>query len=138
MINLMKADIYRIFRGKGLYITIGFMLLLWFLQSFGMMESIGISSESMESPDVIVSKLTGSAVPLIMMRANDNLLYILLPIIIFIASVDFSSGTVKNILINGISRTKYYFSKLILAMLFCSIMLFSCIVIPKFIVLLVI
>ena len=51
-----------------------------------------------------------------------------------IGSGDFSSGTLKNILINGLARTKYYFSKLMLAMLFSTIMLISSIVIPTIIV----
>ena len=134
MINLIKADVYRVFSSKGIYITLGFLLTLCILQSFGWMESIGISSSSMEGIDAEITQLTGRMVPLIMMRSNDNLLYILLPLIVFIASVDFSSGTAKNVLANGISRTQYYFSKLILSMLFCIAMLVSSIVMSTIIV----
>jgi len=134
MINLIKADVYRVFRGKGIYITMGFLFVLCILQSFGMMESIGISSENMEGAEEVVTQLTGKMVPMIMMRANDNLLYLLLPVIIFISAADFSSGTAKNVLANGVSRTNYYFSKLILSMLFCIVMSVSSIVIPTIIV----
>jgi len=134
MINLIKADIYRVFRGKGIYITMGFLFALCILQSFGMMESIGISSASMEGAEEVVTGLSGKMVPMIMMRANDNLLYLLLPVIIFISAADFSSGTAKNVLANGVSRTNYYFSKLILSMLFCIVMSVLSIVIPTIIV----
>lgn len=134
MINLIKADIYRIVRGKGIYITGAILLVLFVLQAFGEIGSIGISSDDMEGATAIVKGLTGREAPLNVMRANDNLLYFLLPIIIFIASVDFSSGTAKNVLSNGISRTKYYFAKLILSMLFCTVILISSVIIPTTIV----
>lgn len=133
MINLIKADIYRIFRSKGIYITMTILLVIFVLQAFGEVGSIGISSDEMEGAEAVVQLLTGRTAPLNVMRANDNLLYFLLPIIIFISSVDFSSGTAKNVLSNGISRTRYYFSKLILSMLFCTLILISSIVIPTII-----
>lgn len=134
MINLIKADMYRIFRSKGIYITMALLLGLFVLQAFGEIGSIGISSDEMEGAEEIVQLLTGRTAPLNVMKANDNLIYFLLPIIIFISSVDFSSGTAKNVLSNGVSRTKYYFSKLILSMLFCTVILISSIVIPTIIV----
>lgn len=134
MINLIKADIYRIFRSKGIYITTAILLVLFLLQAFGEIGSIGISSDDMEGADEIVQLLTGRTAPLNVMKANDNLLYFLLPIIIFVSSADFSSGTAKNVLANGVSRTKYYFSKLILSMLFCTVLLIFSIVIPTSIV----
>ncbi|XMB66303.1 ABC transporter permease subunit [Mycoplasmatota bacterium zrk1] len=134
MINLIKADIYRIFRGKGIYITIGFLLGLCSLQAFGGIDSLGVSSSSMEGIDEVIPLVTGRIAPLIMMRTNDNLLYLLLPIIIIISSVDFSSGTAKNVLVNGVSRSKYYLSKLVLTMLFCIILLVFSIVIPTIII----
>lgn len=134
MINLIKADLYRIFRSKGIYITTGLLLVLFVLQARGEIDSIGVSSSEMEGIEEVVQQLTGIIAPLIIMKGNDNLLYFLLPIIIFIASVDFSSGTAKNVLSNGVSRTKYYFSKLILSMLFCTVILASSIVIPTIIV----
>ena len=134
MTNLIKADLYRILRSKGIYITTTILLVLFVLQAFGEIGSIGISSDEMEGATEIVKGLTGRTAPLNVMRANDNLIYFLLPIIIFISSVDFSSGTAKNVLSTGVSRTKYYFSKLILSMLFCALILISSIVIPTTIV----
>ncbi len=134
MINLIKSDIYRLLRSKGIYITIAFLIILCVLQSFGMMGSIGISSSSMEGLEETVKEITGRMTPFTMMKSNDNLLYILLPIIIFISSVDFSSGTVKNVLANGISRTCYYLSKLILSLVFCSIIVVTSILLPTVIV----
>lgn len=134
MINLIKADLYRIFRGKGIYITLAFLFLLCFLQTIGEMESIGITSSSMEGMGDMTYQVVGRNVPFSIMRSIDNLLYLLLPVIVFISAVDFSSGTAKNVLANGVSRTQYYFSKLILAMLFCIVMAVGSIVISTLIV----
>lgn len=134
MINLIKADLYRIFRGKGIYITLAFLFLLCFLQTIGEMASIGITSSSMEGTTDAVYQMVGSNVPFAIMSSIDNMLYILLPVIIFISAVDFSSGAAKNVLASGVSRTQYYFSKLILSMLFCLAMAVGSIVIPTVIV----
>ncbi len=134
MINLIKADIYRLIRSKGIYITMGFLVALCILQSFGMMESIGVSSASIEGLEEVEPVFTGRMTPFTMMKSNDNLLYILLPIIIFISSVDFSSGTAKNVLANGVSRTHYYLAKLILSLIFCTITVIFSILIPTVIV----
>lgn len=134
MMNLIKADLYRIFRGKGIYITFAFLILLCFLQTIGEMESIGISSSSMETVEDVIYQVVGRNVPFSIMQSIDNMIYILLPVIIFISAVDFSSGTAKNVLANGVSRTQYYFSKLILAMLFCIVMAVASIIIPTVIV----
>jgi len=53
MVNLIKADIYRLLRSKGIYITMGFLVALCILQSFGMMESIGVSSASLEGLEYV-------------------------------------------------------------------------------------
>jgi ABC-type transport system involved in multi-copper enzyme maturation permease subunit len=64
-----------------------------------------------------------------MIENADVLLYFLLPFIIFIAAADFSTDAVKNVLSNGMSRIKYYFSKLILACIFCFLVLITQVII---------
>jgi ABC-type transport system involved in multi-copper enzyme maturation permease subunit len=132
MLNIIRADLYRIFRGKGIYVTLGFLLLTVFLQlsasgTIGI--GTGILQESVEELAV-----TGANTPFIMMTDIDILLYFLLPVIIFIASSDFSAGTIKNNLASGMSRAKYYAAKLLLAIIFCVLLVSSYIIIPSIII----
>jgi len=67
---------------------------------------------------------TGAEAAFQVMEASSNILYILLPLIIFIGAVDFSSGAAKNTLSGGISRLSYYIAKLILSCVCCVLLLF--------------
>lgn len=122
MLNIMKADLYRIFRSKGVYITtilfLAFVILQVAASSIG---RIGVSTDIMPMPDIF--KLTGRAAAFVTMNIVDNYLYFILPFIIFIAAVDFSSGAVKNVLATGMSRVELYFSKLILSFVFAFMLL---------------
>jgi len=146
MLNIIRADLYRIFKNKGFYITI--ILLLGFLiiqtatsNTFGLMGNSNMTSTiepSILDDGTIVyfanyeplPQYMGSTAPFQMMGNTDILLYFLLPFIIYIAAADFSTNTVKNILSNGMPRIKYYFSKLILSFIFCFFILFINIVVP--------
>ncbi len=123
MLNIIKADLYRIFKGKGIYITFIFFIAIIVLQIYsGSLGAVGVNTDTVSSYDNI--KLTGAIAPFATSSFVDNYLYYLLPIIVIIAAVDFGAGTVKNILSNGVSRIKYYFSKLILAFIASTVMLF--------------
>ena len=132
MLNIIRADLYRIFRGKGFYITLILLLAAVVLQSAASVKGmVGMvktdESESVENIEdlfIMPVEYTGSTAPFEMMDITDNLLYFLLPIIIFIAAADFSTDSVKNVLSNGMPRIKYYLSKLILSCLFCILFLF--------------
>ena len=56
--------------------------------------------------------------------ANANLYYCLIPIIVIGVCADFTKGSVKNSLTGGISRKKYYFSKLLFCILASMILIF--------------
>lgn len=134
MLNMIKADLYRIFHGKGIYITIGLLIIIWALQilpeTFG---TIGMNIEDLNEVET-VTQLTGMNTPLKVMESTDNYLYFLLALIVFVAATDFSSGTAKNALSNGMSRVKYYFSKLILSSIFCVVLVLVSIIVPTFFV----
>jgi ABC-2 type transport system permease protein len=85
--------------------------------------------ETIEELLIAPEAFVGSTAPFELMENTDNLLYFLLPFIVFIAAADFSAETAKNVLSNGMSRTKYYLSKLILSCVFCVLILLAQIVI---------
>jgi len=53
--------------------------------------------------------------------ANANLYYLFIVIIVIVITTDFSNNTIKNTISSTIARNKYYFSKLITAILLCTI-----------------
>ena len=138
MLNIIRADLYRIFRGKGVYITL--ILLLALLVMHGVTgiaggiiietATVAIDSEGNIIHTNIPPKFTGSTAPFMMMINTDNLFYFFLPFIIFIAAADFSTDAVKNVLSNGMSRIKYYSAKLILCCVFCIIVISLNIIVP--------
>ncbi|MDR2570981.1 MAG: hypothetical protein LBD23_11935 [Oscillospiraceae bacterium] len=135
MKNIIRADIYRIFRGKGIYITIAVLIGIIVLQmAAGANINAGIRHDDFEligeildgNEEVIpeIVRPTGRDAPFMAMTNADVLLFILLPLLIFISTADFSSLAVKNVLSSGISRCKYYTSKLTLSCIVCVILLF--------------
>jgi len=129
MWNMIRADLQRIFRGKGIWITLGLYLLInilitisFFGDGPGFSFDVGFYSEGMEY-DIIVEDIDTGMLPFYggnmpAYTTSDMILYFIIPVIVFISVIDFSSGTVKNVLSTGVNRTKYYFSKLILS---CSV-----------------
>ena len=140
MRNIIKADLYRIFRGKGVYIVLIILVALVILMATtGGAITTGVDYQStvimdeMNSPEMgnmnpseltelFFVKPTGAQAPFRAMETTDSILYLILPLLIFIAVVDFSTGSAKNILASGISRAKYYSAKLILSGLFCTLL----------------
>ena len=145
MLNIIKADMYRILRGKGFYITTIILVLFIVTQvmsnnAAGVFVTTNTNDSLMVTYDengneVITSsyeeppKYTGSLAPFKMMENADVLFYFILPFIIFAVSADFSADTIKNTISGGMPRIKYYLSKLILSFLFCFYVLFVTILI---------
>jgi ABC-type transport system involved in multi-copper enzyme maturation permease subunit len=115
MFNLIKADLYRIVKGKAIWIT--FFLLLIFLIVSALAGSVGTAGIYNETLDTVMSentKLSGSLVQLYQMATGDNLFYFFLPIMVIVITSDFNNRTAGNVLARGISRTKFYLTKLLL------------------------
>lgn len=134
MLNIIKSDLYRVFRGKAIYIAIIFILFLAAVSCFSMSPGhIGITSSSEEQQLVedeeILNKVyeTDSiletrelmkeygAYPLDkeQLGANANLYYFFIIVVVIVLVTDLSNSTAKNTLSSAISRKKYYMSKLI-------------------------
>jgi len=141
MMNIIRADLYRIVRGKGLYISLAVLIAVIALGSLTG-GTIGVSYSSMEIVDETIEAIqTDSTEQLSAERAaafraptgveafnkaassSNNVLYFLLPLVAFICIADFSSGGAKNTLAGGVNRAKYFFSKLILSFVLCAVFL---------------
>lgn len=126
MLNIIRADMYRIVRSKGLYITL--VLLLGFvtltviggsstvvgIQMWELEESLGAGTDSV---------YTGLNSVVALSRTMDNLVWFMLPMVIFVAAPMFSYGAVKNCLSCGMSRSKLYAAKLLLSAALCVLMM---------------
>ncbi len=138
MLNIMRADIYRILRGKGVYITMIALLLFIGLQvAVGQYGTVGVDiveleelSEELSGYTTPESAFTGGGAPFYMLKGADNLLYFMLPFIAFIVAADFSSGAVKNALSAGTSRASLYMAKLMMCAITCLIVMALNIIIP--------
>ena len=134
MLNIIKSDLYRVFKGKSIYIAIIFILFLASVSCFSMSPGhIGITTSSEEQPLIKDKEIlkqvyeTNSifetrnlmkeygAYPLdkAQLGANANLYYFFIIIVVIVLVTDLSNSTAKNTLSSAISRKKYYFSKLI-------------------------
>lgn len=138
---MMKADLYRIFRGKAVYICVLVILILAIISCYEMSPGrIGVQTgyateNSMQDQETIdkinntnslqetrkIMKEAGSfPVDKAQMSANANLYYFFIVIVVIVLVTDLSNSTVKNTLSSAISRKKYYFSKLSTCLLLCS------------------
>ena len=124
MMNIIRADVYAIVRGKALYITMGAMLLLHILvigvQTTGGVNFSGIEGFAMEMPDIGFDGLRSAA---LLYTRTDNTAFFLLPLIVLAAAPIFTFGTVKNDVAWGICRTKLYLAKLLISVVLCVFML---------------
>ncbi len=145
MINIIRADMYRIVRGKAVYVT--FALLAAFVAMTVATSTVGTIGVNMDGTmkevavkedgsgyvnekseetdswevarDIDSLEFNGKNMVVILSRGLDMLVYFLLALVVVVATPIFSHGTLKNSLTYGTSRTKIYFAKLIVACGFC-------------------
>lgn len=143
MLNIIKSDLYRIFKGKAIYIVIILMLVMATLSIFGMSPGyIGTTTvkeddepnQEMSQEDIEIMSQLQETNSLTEMRkiikghfpfeldkkivgANSNLYYLFIAIVFVVICVDLANSTAKNTLSSAISRKKYYLSKLITILL---------------------
>ena len=134
MINMIKSDLYRVFKGKSIYVAIIIILVLASVSCFSMSPGhIGVNTSFEEQPlikdEEILNKVyeTNSiletrklmkeygAYPLdkAQLGANANLYYFFIIVVVIVLVTDLSNSTAKNTLSSAISRKKYYMSKLV-------------------------
>lgn len=144
MMNIIKADLYRIFRGKAIYITI---IVMFIFMSLSIVElapgSVGMNIDPDEESSMALSKEDERALyetdsileerkimkkypyklDKAIVGANANLYYLFIVVIVIVISTDLSNSTAKNTIASAISRRKYYFSKLICGLLLCTLLI---------------
>lgn len=135
MINIIKSDLYRIFRGKAIYITVVIVTVMALVSCIGISAGhIGLSvgsnidiedQEFMEElskaktlTDVrnVMKKDGAFPLDLDIIGQNINLYYLFIVITVVTVTTDFSNKSIKNTLSSAISRRKYYLSKLLLVL----------------------
>lgn len=134
MLNIIKSDLYRIFRGKAIYISCIIILAMMLLSCFELAPGwIGMSNNMMSSPynlelspedeeklgevnsikeERALLKKYPYQLDKNIVGANANLYYISIIIVVIVISTDFSNNTIKNTISSAISRKKYYIAKL--------------------------
>lgn len=137
MLNIIKADLFRILKGKGIYIIIILLFLLSLMSAYTVSplnvglnvsgdttENYGLSDEWLEklysvksmseTRDILINH-GRYEVDVANVVHNNNMYYFFIAVVVFVLCCDFSNGTIKNTVSTNISKKKYYFSKLLLA-----------------------
>lgn len=145
MLNMIKADFYRILRGKAIYVAIGVIILMFLSSIIGMSPGhIGITSSrtTMESSYLshelvvelnntdslfetreIMKKYGNFELDKQILGANANLYYIFIVVVAIILVTDLSSSTAKNTLSSEVSRKKYYLAKLLACLILSTVLI---------------
>lgn len=147
MLNMIKADLFRIFKGKGIYVVILFLVFSAFMSAYSLSPlSMGLNLGDGDNAELYniepeyVQKLYDTAslneardilqnhadysLDVANIAKNNNLYYVFIALIIFVIGCDFSNKTIKNTISTNISKSKYYFSKLILALGLGTVLIF--------------
>lgn len=145
MINMIKADFYRISKSMVIYIALAFLIFMaamdiYFVEpgSVGIRYSSGPAVENelneMSQEELInlssgeyreiMLRTQGYALDRDVLSANINLYYVFIFVAAIAVTVDFSGSCVKNTLSSAISRKKYFLSKLATVSLCCLVFLF--------------
>lgn len=140
MINQIKADLFRIFRGKAIYITILLMLVMSltsvYMLSPGQVglnvgtsqmteEEIKEYSEFKSLADIRNYQLEHDSFDLDseIIAQNNNLYYFFIVIVILVLCTDFSNKTLKNAISTSTSRKHYFIAKTLLIFGLCTLLI---------------
>ena len=151
MINMVKADLFRITKSIAFYIAIAIMLIMCLISLYiiepGSIGQVSINDVnlSQSSQETVldgmsfddISNLSMSDIREMMLKSenydldrdilgtNMNLYYIFIFIAAIAITVDFSSGSVKNTLSSAINRKKYFLSKTFFVLGSCTVLFFA-------------
>lgn len=116
MINMLKADLYRIFRSKSFWITqiilvVIVVLSVYFSAVTEFEVSVGVEEGAQVANDFSKVAWTGCFSIQALMQMSSILAFVMMPIFKIIVGNDLSKEAYKNIIPIGISRTAYLSSK---------------------------
>ena len=135
MINIMKSDLYRILKGKVIYIVLLVVIFVSILNSMLMQAgNVGISFEkdidnlndvsNLKEYRDLVKEVERFELDKDILGHNINLYYLFFIIVAIILTTDFSNKSIKNTLSSAITKKEYYFSKLFLILAISTILVF--------------
>ncbi|MDE7105053.1 MAG: ABC transporter permease subunit [Ruminococcus sp.] len=150
MINMIKADLYRITKNVVFYIAIGLVLLMLGVSIYvvqpGVMGQMSVgdistieymqdatiddmSMQEMSELSVkdlreMVLNTEGYELDKNVLAANMNLYYVFIFIAVLVITVDFSAGSVKNTLSSAINKNRYFLSKTLFVFGMCIFIFF--------------
>ena len=103
MLNIIKADLFRIFKGKGIYVCLLAIIALCsvsiYLRSPGHIGiSGGLTSNSEVTKEDDVAGESNELLDEGMMKVNGNLYYVLIFVVFAVICVDLANHTAKNVI----------------------------------------
>ena len=124
MMNMIRADLYFLTRGKGIYITFGIILAINALLIFLLGPDADGNTMINGVPIPYMGETIDGVTSLSLLYMTTNMTSILLMVLVLLAvSPMFINGTVKNDLAWGVSRINLYLSKLVVSLGLCVAML---------------
>lgn len=115
MLNMLRADVYRLSKSKGFWIVQALIIAFIFITiktDFIHPSGLNISQDAQQAVQLGGDKWNGIVSVYAIQSISNILVFFLFPLIIFLIGTDFTKGTYKNILTVGISRYKYFVSKM--------------------------
>ncbi len=141
MINMIRADLYRITKNPVFYIAVGIVLIMLtvsivvaqpgtlgtanasVLEDTEMMQMNMDELNTMGLSDMrnFMLGIEGYKLDKEILAVNMNLYYVFIFISVLIITTDFSGGSVKNTLSSSIRRSRYFISKSVITFIICLI-----------------
>lgn len=145
MINMLKADFYRLFHSVGIYIAVLILLLMLGIDIYTVQpgsitmqinteanienEMSSMTGEELQSLSIgdmrkIMLNTKGYALDRDIIACNMNLYYIFIFVAAVVIAVEFSGSSIKNTLSSAISRRRYFLSKAVFVNICCLVLFF--------------
>ncbi len=115
MLNLMRADLYRLFHGRTLWLTLAALSLFCLFAGSGRFSPIFRVTFGGRRVEQVSQVTSGAQAPFALMASPEYLIYFFLPVLLVIACSDFSTGAIQNTLSKGHPRSRVYLARLILS-----------------------
>lgn len=145
MMNMIKADIYRITKSPVFYIAAGIILIMIAVSiaicqpgalgtaNMSALDGTGLMSMNMDELNKMsfsdmrnfMMSIEGYKLDKEILSMNINLYYVFIFILVVTVSADFSVGSVKNTLSYSIKRSRYFISKSVTSLVVCLVFFFA-------------
>lgn len=112
MLNLLRADRIKLQGGRKLWVILGLFIFLPLFQLVNTISKAHYQGALILKVDQVINGATSVLMPL---KTNLLVLLIFCSFVSFYIGEEFQNGTIRNALSLGVSRTKYYLTKLLVA-----------------------